>query len=48
MLIKRPTARSRLEQFIVSKNAENGLKGDIIKSAMVVRGNLGEPQIDFR
>ncbi len=38
---------TRLEQFIVSKNAENGLKGDIIKSAMVTRGNLGEPQIDF-
>ncbi len=38
---------TRLEQFVVSKNAENGLKGDIIKSAMVVRGNLGEPQIDF-
>jgi SecD/SecF fusion protein len=39
---------SRLEQVIVSKNAENGLKGDIIKSAMVARGNLGEPQIDFQ
>jgi SecD/SecF fusion protein len=39
--------KTRLEQFIVSKNPENGLKGDIIKSAMVVRGNLGEPQIDF-
>ncbi len=38
---------TRLEQFIVKKNPENGLKGDIIKSAMVVRGNLGEPQIDF-
>ena len=38
---------TRLEQFVVSKNPENGLKGDIIKSAMVVRGNLGEPQIDF-
>jgi SecD/SecF fusion protein len=39
---------TRLEQFVVSKNPENGLKGDIIKSAMVVRGNLGEPQIDFQ
>ena len=39
---------TRLEQFVVSKNPENSLKGDIIKSAMVVRGNLGEPQIDFQ
>ncbi len=38
---------TRLEQFIVKKKPENGLFGDIIKSAMVVRGNLGEPQIDF-
>ena len=39
--------KTRLEQFIVKRNPENGLKGDIIKSAMVVRGNLGDPQIDF-
>jgi SecD/SecF fusion protein len=39
--------KTRLEQFVVKKNPENGLKGDIIKSAMVVRGNLGDPQIDF-
>jgi SecD/SecF fusion protein len=39
--------KTRLEQVIVKKKAENGLAGDIIKSAMVVRGNLGEPQIDF-
>jgi SecD/SecF fusion protein len=39
---------TRLEQFIVSKNAENGLKGDIIQSAGVRRGNLGEPEIDFQ
>ncbi len=39
--------QTRLEQVIVKKKAENGLAGDIIKSAMVVRGNLGEPQIDF-
>ena len=38
---------TRLEQFVVKRNPENGLKGDIIKSAMVVRGNLGDPQIDF-
>jgi SecD/SecF fusion protein len=39
--------QTRLEQVIVKKKAENGLAGDIIKNAMVVRGNLGEPQIDF-
>ena len=34
-------------QVIVNKKPENGLAGDIVKSSMVVRGNLGEPQIDF-
>jgi SecD/SecF fusion protein len=37
----------RLEQFIVKKKPENGLYGDIVKSAYVSRGNLGEPQINF-
>lgn len=37
----------RLEQVIVKRKAEQGLTGSIIKNAMVVRGNLGEPQIDF-
>jgi len=39
--------QTRLEQVIVSKKPENGLAGDIIKSTSVVRGNMGEPQIDF-
>jgi SecD/SecF fusion protein len=38
---------THVEQVVVKKTAENGLAGDIIKNAMVVRGNLGEPQIDF-
>jgi SecD/SecF fusion protein len=42
-----PNNQTRLEQVIVKKKAENGLAGDIVKNAMVVRGNLGEPQIDF-
>jgi SecD/SecF fusion protein len=42
-----PNGQTRLEQFIVKKKPENGLAGDIVKNAMVVRGNLGEPQIDF-
>ena len=35
------------EYLVVRKAPENGLSGDIVKSSMVVRGNLGEPQIDF-
>ena len=40
-------APPKIEQAIVSKKPVNGLAGDIVKSSMVVRGNLGEPQIDF-
>jgi len=35
------------EYLVVKKKAEDGLAGDIIKSAMMGRGNLGEPEIDF-
>ncbi len=42
-----PGNQSRIEYLVVKKKPENGLAGDIIKSSMVVRGNLGEPQIDF-
>src|SRR5438105_1328507 len=37
--------RDRIEEVLVKKHAE--MTGSSIKSAMVVRGNLGEPQIDF-
>ncbi len=37
----------KVEVAVVKKRPEDGLAGDIIKSAMPVRGNLGEPQIDF-
>src|SRR5215471_1725195 len=37
--------RDRVEEVLVKKHAE--MDGSSIKSAMVVRGNLGEPQIDF-
>ena len=40
-------APPKVEQVVVSKKPVNGLAGDIVKSSMVVRGNLGEPQIDF-
>jgi len=37
-----------VEQVVVKKRPENGLHGDIVKSAMVGRGNLGEPLIEFK
>jgi SecD/SecF fusion protein len=42
-----PNNQTKAEYLVVRKTPENGLYGDIIKNAMVVRGNLGEPQIDF-
>ncbi len=44
---QKANGKSTVEQVIVRKKAENGLAGDIIKNSMVVRGNMGEPQIDF-
>jgi len=35
------------EVVIVKKKAENGLSGDIVKSARMGRGQLGEPEIEF-
>jgi SecD/SecF fusion protein len=35
------------EHVIVKKKAEDGLSGDFIKSARVIAGAMGEPQIDF-
>ncbi|MFZ0825834.1 MAG: protein translocase subunit SecD [Verrucomicrobiia bacterium] len=43
-----PNAAPIVEAVVVKKRPENGLAGDIIENAMAVRGNLGEPQIDFR
>ena len=42
-----PNNQTRLEQAVVKKTAENGLEGDIIKSAGVMRDQYGAPQIDF-
>jgi len=42
-----PNNQTRVEYEVVKKKPENGLAGDIVKSSMVVRCNLGEPQIDF-
>lgn len=38
----------KVEYYVVSKTAANGLAGDIVKSAQVTRGNLGELEIDFQ
>jgi SecD/SecF fusion protein len=37
----------KVEEAVVKKRPENSLAGDIVKSAMAVRGSIGEPQIDF-
>jgi len=39
--------KTQMEAVVVKKKPENGLAGDIVKNAMVQRGNLGEPQISF-
>jgi SecD/SecF fusion protein len=52
VLLKRveqqPNGPPTIEQVIVKKKAENGLAGDIIENAYASRGNLGEPEIEFR
>ena len=42
-----PGEQPTITEVIVSKRPENKLAGDIVKSALVVRGNLGEPEISF-
>ena len=42
-----PNGQSQMQALVVKKKPENGLSGDIVESSMVVRGNLGQPQIDF-
>jgi len=37
----------KVEEAVVKKRPENGLHGDIVKSALAIRGSIGEPQIDF-
>ena len=38
---------SRTEEVVVSKKPVNSLAGDVVKSAWMGRGNLGEPVIEF-
>ena len=42
-----PSGPPQVEQVIVNKKAVNGLAGDIIANAMMGRGNLGDPEINF-
>lgn len=42
-----PSGGRRTEQLVVKKKSESGLSGNVIKRAMVTRGNLGEPEINF-
>ena len=42
-----PSGGRRTEQLVVKKKSESGLSGNVIKQAMVTRGNLGEPEISF-
>ncbi len=42
-----PDGKPSVTEVVVKKKPENGLAGDIVKSSMVMRGNLGEPQISF-
>jgi SecD/SecF fusion protein len=43
----KPGGAPIIEALVVKKKPENGLAGDIVKSARVERGSLGEPQIGF-
>jgi SecD/SecF fusion protein len=42
-----PNNKTRVEEYVVKKKPENGLAGDIVQSARVMRGTLGQPEIDF-
>ena len=45
--VPQPGAEPKITEVIVNKKPENKLAGDIVKSSMVVRGNLGQPEIAF-
>ncbi|MFO1514527.1 MAG: hypothetical protein U1F83_16725 [Verrucomicrobiota bacterium] len=42
-----PSGGRSPEQVVVKKKSEAGLSGNLIKEAMVTRGQLGEPEINF-
>lgn len=44
---RNPDGTKTLLSYVVRKKAERGMTGAYVKSAMVIRGNLGEPKIAF-
>ena len=42
-----PDGKSSTEAWVVKKNPENGLYGDIVRHAHVDYSSMGQPQIDF-
>jgi len=43
----KPEGQQRIEQIVVKRKAEPGLDRNLIERAMVMRGNLGEPEISL-
>jgi SecD/SecF fusion protein len=43
-----PNGPPKVDAVVVKKKPENHLAGDIVESAMAIRGKLGEPLIEFR
>jgi SecD/SecF fusion protein len=43
-----PNGPPKVDAVVVKKRPENQLAGDIVENAMAIRGNMGEPQIEFR
>ncbi|HTX22378.1 MAG TPA: protein translocase subunit SecD [Candidatus Aquilonibacter sp.] len=44
---QQPNGPPTVEAVVVSKNAVDGLKGDIVSSAYVNRDQMGEPEVEF-
>ncbi len=42
-----PNGKPQMEAYVVKKKPENGLSGDIVKSAMVQRGTSGLAGLNF-
>ncbi|MEJ5237298.1 MAG: protein translocase subunit SecD [Limisphaera sp.] len=45
---RNPDGTKTLQRYLVKKRPERGMTGAYVRSAMVVRGNLGEPRIVFQ
>ena len=42
-----PSGQGRIEMVVVKKNPEDGLSGNMIKTAFIAHDSLGQPAIDF-